>query len=80
MAALRPHQSLAGLGRTGDDGVWGDPVPLVEESTRLEFAGGLTAKIGPGISLYAQVGYQFALDDAYIRDGIQGDIGLRYVW
>jgi outer membrane autotransporter protein len=57
-----------------------DPVPLIEEATRLEFAGGLTAKIGPGVSLYAQAGYQFALDNAFIRNGIQGDIGLRYVW
>ena len=49
-------------------------------TTRLEFAGGVTAKLGPGVSLYAQAGYQFALDNAYIRNGIQGDIGLRYVW
>ena len=57
-----------------------DPVPLIEEATRLEFAGGVSAKLGPGVSLYAQAGYQFALDNAYIRNGIQGDIGLRYVW
>jgi len=57
-----------------------DPVPLIEEATRLEFAGGLSAKLGPGISLYAQAGYQFALDNTFIRNGIQGDIGLRYVW
>jgi outer membrane autotransporter protein len=57
-----------------------DPVPLIEEATRLEFAGGVTAKLGGGISIYAQAGYQFALNDAYIRNGIQGDIGLRYVW
>ena len=30
--------------------------------------------------IYAQAGYQFALDSAFIRNGIQGDIGLRYVW
>jgi outer membrane autotransporter protein len=41
-----------------------DPVPLIEEATRLEFAGGVTAKLGGGVSLYAQAGYQFALDDA----------------
>ena len=57
-----------------------DPVPLIEEATRLEFAGGVSAKLGPGVSLYAQAGYQFALDGAFIRNGIQGDIGLRYVW
>ena len=57
-----------------------DPVPLIEEATRLEFAGGVTALLGRGVSLYAQAGYQFALDNAFIRNGIQGDIGLRYVW
>ena len=57
-----------------------DPVPLIEEATRLEFAGGVTAKLGGGVSLYAQAGYQFAPDNAFIRNGIQGDIGLRYVW
>ena len=33
-----------------------DRVPLIEEATRLELAGGVTAKIGPGVSLYAQAG------------------------
>jgi hypothetical protein len=54
--------------------------PLIEQATELEFAGGISAKLGPGISLYAQAGYQFALDNTFIRNGIQGDIGLRYVW
>jgi outer membrane autotransporter protein len=57
-----------------------DQVPLIEEATRLEFAGGVTALLGRGVSLYAQAGYQFALDNVYLRNGIQGDIGLRYVW
>jgi outer membrane autotransporter protein len=57
-----------------------DQVPLIEQATRLEFAGGVTAKLGSGVSLYAQAGYQFALDGAFIRNGIQGDIGVRYVW
>ena len=66
-----------------------DPVPLIEEATRLEFAGGLTATLGGGVSLYAQAGYQFAINGAFMgngiqgdimRDGIQGDIGLRSVW
>ncbi len=57
-----------------------DPVPLIEQATELEFAGGVTALLGRGISLYAQAGYQFGLDGAFIRNGVQGDIGLRYVW
>ena len=57
-----------------------DQVPLLEQATRLEFASGVTAKLGGGLSLFGQAGYQFALDSAFIRNGIQGDIGLRYVW
>ena len=57
-----------------------DPVPLIEQATELEFAGGVTALLGHGVSLYGQVGYQFGLDGAFIRNGIQGDIGLHYVW
>ena len=57
-----------------------DPVSLIEEATRLEFAGGVSAKLAQGISLYAQAGYQFGLDGAFIRNGVQGNIGLRYVW
>jgi hypothetical protein len=30
---------------------------LFEQATRLEFAGGLSARILPGLSLYAQAGY-----------------------
>jgi hypothetical protein len=40
----------------------------------------LTAKLGGGVSLYAQDGYQFALYSAFMRNGIQGDIGFRSVW
>jgi hypothetical protein len=57
-----------------------DPVPLSEHATRAEFAGGVSAKLGLGISLFAQASYQFALDKVFIRNGIQGDIGLRYAW
>jgi outer membrane autotransporter protein len=57
-----------------------DQVPLIEQATRLEFAGGVTAKLNQGVSVYAQAGYQFGLDGAFIRNGVQGDVGLRYVW
>lgn len=59
-----------------------DPVPLLEQATRLEFAGGLTAKILPCLSLYAQAGYQFAVSgtDGGRRDGVKGDFGVRYSW
>jgi predicted porin len=59
-------------------------VPLNERATRLEFAGGVTAKLNNSVSLYAQGGYQFAVDDTTTnnirRNGVMGDIGLRYTW
>ena len=61
-----------------------DAVLLDEQATRLEFAGGVTAKLNHGLSLYAQAGYQFAVDqtnnNGYIRNGVKGDFGLRYNW
>jgi outer membrane autotransporter protein len=59
-----------------------DLVPLLEQATRLEFAGGLSAKILPGLSLYAQVGYQVAVSgtDGGTRDGVKGDFGVHYAW
>jgi len=60
-----------------------DPVPLIEEATRLEFAGGVTAKLGGGVSLYVQAGYQFAVlqgGENTVRNGITGDLGVRMAW
>jgi outer membrane autotransporter protein len=59
-----------------------DSVLLVEQATRLEFAGGLSAKILPGHSLYAQAGYQFAVSgtDGGRRDGVKGNFGAHYTW
>jgi outer membrane autotransporter protein len=57
-----------------------DQVPLIEQATRLALASGVTAKLSPSVSLYAQAGYQFGLDGAFIRNGAQGDVGLRYAW
>jgi outer membrane autotransporter protein len=57
-----------------------DPVPLLEQATRLEFAGGVTASLGGGLSIYTQAGYQFAINSVLPRNSIQGDIGLRTVW
>ena len=56
-------------------------VPLLNHSTRLEFAGGLTYKLQPNLSAYAQAGYEFAISPNNVqRDGVKGDIGLRYTW
>ena len=59
----------------------GDSLPLIEHATRLEFAGGLSAKLLRDLSLYAQAGYQFATSDSLQRrDGVKGNFGLRYTW
>jgi outer membrane autotransporter protein len=59
-----------------------DSVPLLEEATRLELAGGLTTKLNDRLSLYAQAGYQFAVAQTNdtTRNGVKGDVGLRYAW
>jgi outer membrane autotransporter protein len=59
-----------------------DAVPLLERATRLETAAGLTARLTKSWSFYAQGGYQFALNgtDGGRRDGIKGDLGVRYNW
>jgi outer membrane autotransporter protein len=57
-------------------------VPLLEQATRLEFAGGITAKVNSSLSFYAQAGHQFAVGDTPggERQGINGDLGLRFSW
>ena len=56
-----------------------DAVPLLEQSTQLEFAAGVTVKVTPLLSFYAQAGYMFAIGDTDggRRQGVMGDIGLR---
>ena len=56
-----------------------DQVPLLEESTQLEFAAGVTTKLNTCLSLYAQAGYEFAVGgtDGGRRQGVRGDFGLR---
>jgi outer membrane autotransporter protein len=56
-------------------------VPLDEQATRLEFAGGLTYKLNGSLSFYGQGGYDFAVAPNNIRrDGVKGDFGLRWTW
>jgi outer membrane autotransporter protein len=60
-----------------------DQVPLIEQATWLEVAGGITTTVGPNLNLYAQGGYQFAISDLNAgtrRNGVAGDFGLRFVW
>jgi outer membrane autotransporter protein len=58
-------------------------VQLRSQATRTETFAGVTAKLNGPLSLYAQDGYQFAMEQTFYgirRDGAQGDIGLRYNW
>jgi len=57
-----------------------DAVPLLQQSTQLEFAAGVTAKVNDLLSFYAQAGYEFSVGgatDGGTRQGVKGDIGLR---
>jgi outer membrane autotransporter protein len=59
-----------------------DSIPLLEQATRLEFAGGVTTQIDKRLDAYLQAGYQFAVGDTDggRRQGVQGDAGVRYKW
>jgi len=53
------------------------------DATRLELAGGVTAKLSARLSLFAQAGYQFAVlqgSENTVRNGVKGDFGVRYAW
>jgi outer membrane protein OmpA-like peptidoglycan-associated protein len=53
-------------------------VPLLENTTWLEFAGGVTVKVNANLSFYGQFGYEFAVAPSIARyNGVKGDIGLR---
>ena len=57
-----------------------DQVPLLQQSTQLEFAAGLTTKINDVLSFYVQAGYMFGIGgdtEGGRRQGVKGDIGLR---
>jgi outer membrane autotransporter protein len=56
-------------------------VPLLENTTWLEFAAGATVKINASLSFYAQAGYEFAVAPSNARyNGVKGDIGLRWTF
>ncbi|MBB5510050.1 outer membrane autotransporter protein [Paraburkholderia sp. JPY681] len=59
-----------------------DHVPLSQQSTRMDFAAGVTAKLDTRMSLYGQFGYQFSINASATgsHKGVWGDIGFRYTW
>ena len=81
-----PAPISGAIGARGGDEFWqrtSVEVPLLEHATQLEFAGGVTAKLGARLSLFAQAGYQFAVlqgSENTVRNGVKGDFGVRYAW
>ncbi|WP_201315472.1 autotransporter outer membrane beta-barrel domain-containing protein [Dyella sp. EPa41] len=58
-----------------------DQAPLVSQATRADAAIGVTAKLLSSLSVYAQFGYQFGLESRQERrNGVAGDVGMRYRW
>lgn len=58
-----------------------DQVPLASQGTRMDVAGGVTAKFAAGFSFYAQLGYQFGVGSGnQNREGVAGDVGIRVRW
>jgi hypothetical protein len=58
-----------------------DQVLPNEQATRLEFAGGLTARINDHFGIFGQAGYQFTVSPSNVeRNAVMGDIGVHYQW
>ena len=60
-----------------------DVAPLQEQSRRLKFGGGFTAKIDNNFSVFADGDYQFAVGggiEGERRDAAKGLAGVRYTW
>ena len=58
-----------------------DTVPLIQHATRLEWLGGVTAKLGNRTSLYAEASYQHELDnDDLQRKSVRANVGFRHRW
>jgi outer membrane autotransporter protein len=56
-------------------------VPLLENTTWLEFAGGLTVKMNANFSAYVQFGGEFAVAPSNAKyNGVKGDIGVRWTF
>ncbi|TBR40391.1 MULTISPECIES: autotransporter outer membrane beta-barrel domain-containing protein [Dyella] len=58
-----------------------DQVPLIMSTDWADVAVGLTTRLNEGLSIYGQVGYQFGISSSNERrEGIAGNIGLRFRW
>jgi fibronectin-binding autotransporter adhesin len=59
-----------------------DVAELLARGKRLELGGGLTARLNPNLSLYANADYEFELGhtDGGKRQSVRGAVGLKYSW
>ena len=59
-----------------------DAVPVISHAQYMDVDAGLTTKIDPHLSAFAEAGYQFAVsrDGGGKRDGVKGTAGLRHQW
>jgi len=55
------------------------PIAAGSRSTALELGAGLTAKLGPAISLYGDTSYLWSVDGQDIET-VRGTVGLRVTW
>ena len=55
------------------------PIAAGSRSTALELGGGLTAKLGPSVSLYSEASYLWSIDGQDV-DTSKGTVGLRVTW
>lgn len=61
-----------------------DQAPLLMQATRLEWLGGVTARLNERLSLYAEGSYQHGVgnagDNRFWRRSTRGNVGLRVSW
>jgi outer membrane autotransporter protein len=59
-----------------------DEVPLLEQASRVQIGGGVTARITPRLTLYANADYQFEVgqSDGTRRNGVDATAGVSFKW
>nr|WP_249780749.1 autotransporter outer membrane beta-barrel domain-containing protein [Bradyrhizobium sp. dw_78] len=59
-----------------------DTVPLLEQASRVQVGGGVTARINAGLTLYANADYQFEVgqSDGTRRNGVDATAGVSFKW
>jgi hypothetical protein len=76
-------QGQTGGGDLGVHSTAGAAISMADSTVSLTSqGGGVTTRIDRRLSAYLQAGYQFAVGDTAggRRQGVQGDVGVRYTW